>query len=119
MRKKNKRNHVIFIGAIMILGIIILADLFYKFGNYDTPFFFVFLILLLLLLKNLITSRSIFIVSFVLLLSMGTSYIQVGGARLTERLGEWFFIVFVFGLLASTIEYVKVRNRVKTLVRKR
>lgn len=74
-------------------------DLNYQFGNYDTPFLWAFSVYFLWVLIFRITSRVTFFIILVLVVGMGISFVQNGSIRFTERIGEWLYLFFIFGLI--------------------
>jgi hypothetical protein len=88
------------IAPILILSMIAIffSDLMYKFGNYDTPYLFVFTLYTIWILIFRFTSRLTFFIVLTLVVCMSVSYVQNGSIRLTERIGEWLYLFFLFGL---------------------
>lgn len=88
------------ISLMLIIGIaiMIIADLRYSFGNYDTAFVTVLLLDILYLFIHRSTKFNV-LLAVLLVVGMSISYIHSGSIRLTERMGEWFYIFFVFGLI--------------------
>ncbi len=111
MKKVNNRIIIpvsLFLIAAMI-GIVVM-DLLYKFGNYDTPFMLEFVLYLLYTFLRRSTSKLTFIVVILFIVSMGISYITAGSTRLTERFGEWFYLYFIFGLIQYGREFWLTKN---------
>jgi hypothetical protein len=48
-------------------------------------------------------SKLSFVIAVFFLISMGLSYTKTGPGVITERMGEWFYLFFIFGL----IQYAK------------
>lgn len=100
-RKKTEYLLAIILGVISTF---VYFDLRYAFGNYDTPFFiacgmYVFSIVLLRL-----TSRLTIGIVVLLITSMAIHYMLYGPVRLTERLGEWFFLFLCIGIVQYSFE---------------
>jgi hypothetical protein len=104
-----KRNNIIQIFSFLLLPILIgimLKDLMYTFGNYDTPFIVGIGIYFVFCLIAHASSRWTFGLVSLLVVCMGISYMIMGPYRRTERLGEWVYLFFVFGLIQYTIEAI-------------
>lgn len=99
------KNRLAVSGIILFVPMIgiVVADLLYKFGNYDTPFLLALCIYALFYFIQKSSSRLTFGIVLILVLCMAMSYIVFGEYRLTERIGEWFYLFFVFGL----IQYIR------------
>lgn len=90
----------------MILIIpIVFADIAAFFSYSDAPFILGFLIAL-----KTIGRKTAFVFSFFLLLWMGFSYIPTGASAVTERIGEWFYLFFVYGLIQYAYEMYRLRK---------
>lgn len=89
--------------VLLMVFLTIIAD-FAGFFNYsDVPFVIAFLFYFLFLFIQKGTSKISFGIVLCFLVFMGLSYIPTGAGRITERMGEWFYLFFVVGL----IQYVK------------
>ena len=88
---------------IPILFGLIFLDLSGVFNFSDIPFVTAFLLYMLFLMIQKGSSKLSFIMALFFLVFMGLSYIPTGPGRITERIGEWFYLFFVCGL----IQYAK------------
>lgn len=102
--KKNKILHILSWILVFLMIFIVITDLRYKFGNYDTPFMLEFVLYVLYVFIKRTASKLSFGIVLLFILSMGVSYMLFGSARLTERMGEWFYLYFLFGLLQYSKE---------------
>jgi 2-polyprenyl-3-methyl-5-hydroxy-6-metoxy-1,4-benzoquinol methylase len=82
------------------LGILFL-DLAGSFSYSDWAFGLGFGIYSVIVLIQNASSEVTFTIALLLVLFMGLSYVPTGASVITERLGEWFYLFFVFGLLQS------------------
>lgn len=104
MEIENKSSLMIRLFCILAIIIIISADLFYIFGNYDTPFYLVIILYFINIFIKKASSFLAFILVLFCVVSIGFSYNILGTVRFTERIGEWFYILLLLGLLHSGIE---------------
>ena len=101
-----QRSRLLIIGSLCLIFIIsgiVLLDLAGTFSFSDLPFALVFSLFLLFMLVQKGTSKVPFVIALYFLITMGLSYIQTGTGQITERLGEWFYLVFLVGV----IQYAK------------
>jgi predicted membrane channel-forming protein YqfA (hemolysin III family) len=82
----------------------VFADLAGTFNFSDIPFAIVFLLYILFIIIQRTNSKAAFLVSLLFFILMGLSYIPTATGKITERLGEWFYLFFVFGLVQYTSE---------------
>ncbi len=99
MAKRHNLAIAISIMVTLFITGVIVADFFYKFGNGDLPFLLVFVPYTVLCVIQRKSSRLTFEIVLLLVLFMAYSYIVNGEFRLTERIGEWFYLFLVFGLV--------------------
>jgi len=90
--------------CVTVVCSIVFADLAGIFGFSDFAFLFGLLFWCIALLLQKGKSRASFVVSLFLLFFMGLSYIPTGAGPITERIGEWFYLFFVCGLVQYTKE---------------
>lgn len=96
---------------VPILFGIFFMDLGGIFNYSDLPFFIVFLLYFLFLFLQKGRSVISFSIVLFLLIYMGLSYIPTGGGKITERIGEWFFLFLFIGVLQQGVEGIKYRRR--------
>ncbi len=82
----------------LIIGVVF-VDLSGTFSYSDLPFAIAFLLYITFVFLQRAKSRTAFIMSLFFLAWMGLSYVPTGASVLTERIGEWFYLFFVFGLI--------------------
>lgn len=87
----------------LIFGIIF-VDVASTFGYSDVPFVLGFFVYLLFVFIQRSTSKQAFALSLFFLLWMGLSYVPTGPGMVTERIGEWFYLFFIFGIGQYSIE---------------
>lgn len=104
MAGKSKGVSILSVFIVILLITVFGADLFYAFGNYDTPFVLAILFYLLYIWIQRSASRLTFTIVLFLIIGMGFSYMFRGPDRLTERIGQWFYLFFVLGLFQYTKE---------------
>jgi hypothetical protein len=101
------KNHkyLILISYVLLLTIfgLVFFDLAGAFSYSDMPFLIAFSLYFLFLFIQKNTSKISFVTVLFLLVFMGLSYIPTGAGRITERIGEWFYLFFVFGL----VQYIR------------
>lgn len=85
-----------------IAGIVFL-DLAGNFSFSDFPFALTFGTFFVFMLIQRGTSKASFVIALYFLITMGLSYLQSGTGQITERLGEWFYLFFLVGIL----QYIK------------
>lgn len=88
---------------VAILLTIIFLDIAGAFSHSDLPFLAVFLTFSL-------GRKGTFAFALFLLAWMGLSYIPTGAGAVTERIGEWFYLFFVFGLIQYGYEVFRLRK---------
>ena len=99
-------NKLIFPSLLIIpfmFGIIFI-DLVGTFFFSDVPFALVLALYLIFVLIQRAKSRTTFVFVLFFIIWMGLSYIPTGAGQTTERVGEWFYLFFVFGLIQYAIE---------------
>ncbi len=103
---KGHRSGLIFFSLFLLLAIpaVVFMDIAGTFSFTDRAFLFGFSVYALFVLIQKTGSRASFGISFTLLFWMGLSYIPTGASIVTERIGEWFFLFFLFGLIQYTKE---------------
>jgi len=102
-----KNNTFLLVFSYMLLPLlfgVVFLDFAGIFGYSDFAFVCAFSLYILFFVIQKGTSRTSFILSLFFLIIMGLSYIPTGFGSLTERMGEWFYLFFVFGLLQYTKE---------------
>ncbi len=101
-----QRPKLLIIGSLCLIFImagIVLLDLAGTFSYSDISFGLAFLIFFVFMIIQKGTSKVSFVIALYFLITMGLSYIQTGTSVITERLGEWFYLFFLVGIL----EYLK------------
>ncbi|MCX8009193.1 MAG: hypothetical protein N3A54_05865 [Patescibacteria group bacterium] len=93
-----------------LIVIVFLLDMLYKFGNYDIPFIVVFLAYFMLIHFAKLTSKITFLIIISLTILMGYFYIQQGAFRLTERIGEWFYVFLIVGIVQYAYEVFVIKK---------
>lgn len=83
-----------YIISIGIIATVVFLDLAGTFSYSDIPF-------LALLLTFLMGRKITFSISLFLLAWTFLSYIPTGAGAVTERIGEWFFLFLICGLIQS------------------
>ena len=86
----------------LIFGIVFI-DLAGTFSYSDFAFGLALLLYAIFLFIQRSTSRATFLLAIFFLIWMGLSYVPTGAGTVTERIGEWFYIFYVVGL----IQYLK------------
>lgn len=87
----------------LIFGVMF-ADLAGTFSYSDMPFAAVFVLYTVFVIVQHMKSKATFNIALFLLIWMAFSYIPTGAGRTTERIGEWFYLFFIFGLIQYTRE---------------
>lgn len=102
---KNRKYLLLFSYFLLftIFGMLFL-DLAGVFSYTDLPFLISFFLYFLFLVIQKATSKTSFVIAIFLLVYMGLSYIPTGAGRVTERIGEWFYLFLVVGLIQYTNE---------------
>jgi len=77
---------------ITVVITIILLDIAGTFSYSDWPF-------VVLLLTFVLGRKTTVFFALCLLVWMGLSYVPTGAGPVTERIGEWFYLFFLFGLI--------------------
>jgi len=95
---------------IPLIFAIVFADLAGVFSYTDMPFFLVFLLFIAYVITQKSTSKAAFLFSLFFLVWMWLSYIPTGAGKVTERIGEWFYLFFVFGLIQYGYEVYRLRK---------
>lgn len=101
-----KNSKMVKTSALLLLSVvvgIIVADLFGRFGISDLPFILAFGAYTVLIILRRIHHGATIAVASLFVALMGASYIIQGASGLTERMGEWFYLFFIFSL----IQYAK------------
>ncbi len=102
-------NFLAFVPFVFVIIGIMYTDLLYKFGNRDIPFILVLVLYTLFVRVGKFSSKITISVSCVLVICMGVAYAMQGPVRLTERIGEWFYLFFVFSLIQYIYEMYRLR----------
>jgi len=102
--ERNKQRILFSFVILFLVFVIIFVDLSGFFNYSDMPFLIGFCFYFLFLFIQKATSKTSFIMTLFLLVYMGISYIPTGAGRITERIGEWFYLFFVAGLIQYTKE---------------
>jgi hypothetical protein len=108
---KNKIFTTLFIVIVPIIIAIIIADLMYKFGNYDTPFLLALGLYMLLILLRRTSSKLTFVIVLLFVVCMGFSFIQRGAIRLTERWENGSIYFFCWELFSMPKRYGLLKLR--------
>lgn len=87
------------LALLPIIFVVITLDLIGFFNYGDLPFLVGFTLYVLFVVTEHSGSRMTLCIALFLLLWMGLSYIPTGAGKVTERVGEWFYLFFVFGLV--------------------
>lgn len=100
-----KINYLIVFSYFLFLAIfgLVSLDLAGAFSYSDVPFLSAFLLYVLFLFIQKGGSKTSFTLALIFLVIMGFSYIPTGAGRITERIGEWFYLFFLFGLIQSGV----------------
>lgn len=96
----------------VIAGIVVL-DLAGTFSFSDVPFGLAFLTFIVFVIIQKGTSKLPFVGALYFLITMGLSYVQTAASATTERLGEWFYLFFLLGILTYTKEAWSTKNHQK------
>ena len=107
-----KRRQSIILFSFLLIPVmfgLLFLDLAGIFMHSDFPFLLMFVIYGMYIIIQRSSSRTSFMMALYLLIIMGLSYIKTGPVIITERLGEWFYIFFIFGLLQNAFELRKIR----------
>lgn len=110
MKRTNTWVVAISLVIIPLTAGVVFADLAGLFSYSDTPFAVAFLLYTVFLIVQHTKSKTTFNFAFFLLIWMVLSYIPTGAGRITERIGEWFFLFFVFGLVQYTKEAWSIKE---------
>lgn len=110
MITKNKIVSLLSIVSLLAITVVIVADLMYKFGNYDTAFVLAVGCYCLFSFLKKAGHVPAFIIVLVLLTILSLFYIQYGPVRITERTAEWLYIFFIVGLVQYTMIPTKINN---------
>jgi hypothetical protein len=102
--RKHKVGILFSIILLFVLFGIVCVDLAGTFSYSDIPFVIVFLLYWTFTRIQRSTSFTTFIFILFLLCWMMLSYIPTGPGVITERIGEWFYLFFIFGLTQYIIE---------------
>ncbi len=98
------KNKILFFLGFLIIFIIFILDMLYLFGNHDNPFIISAMLYIFLVMYKKISSKATFFFVLFFLFFMGASYIYRGPFRTTERIGEWFYIFFLIGMIQYAYE---------------
>lgn len=102
-----KRDNRIILMSLFIIPLIfgvVFVDLAGVFSFSDMPFAIAFILYILFVIIQHPKSNVSFTLALSLLIWMGLSYIPTGAGIVTERIGEWFYLFLVFGLVQSARE---------------
>jgi len=102
--ERNKQRILFSLILLFLVFVILFVDLTGFFNYSDVPFLIGFSLYFLFLFIQKVTGKVSFVMALFLLLYMGISYIPTGAGRITERIGEWFYLFFVAGLIQYTKE---------------
>jgi len=96
-----RRNYSILFSFLLFLMVFLTIFIdFAGFFNYsDVPFLIGFSLYFLFLFIQKGTGKPSFGITLFLLVFMGLSYIPTGAGRITERIGEWFYLFFLVGII--------------------
>jgi len=97
-----RKNNILILYSLFLIpliAVVLFLDLSAVFNYSDTPFIIGFLLYGIIAIIQKSSSKMTFSLIFALLLYMGISYLPTGPSRTTERIGEWFYVFFVFGLI--------------------
>ena len=89
------------------MGLIVFLDLAGTFSFSDIPFIVVFVLYFIFRLIQNSPSKVSFVITIYFLMAMGLSYIKTGPGSITERMGEWFYLFFIVGLIQYLREIKK------------
>lgn len=92
---------------IPLTASIVFGDLAGAFSYSDLPFVIAFVLYGIFHISQKIRSKTTFAISLFFLIWMGFSYIPTGAGVVTERIGEWLFLFFVYGLVQIHLELHK------------
>ncbi len=101
-----KRNKVLILISLCIIPLIycvVFADLGGTFAHGDIPFVIALLFYTMFVRIQNTQSKTTFTLTLFFLVWMGLSWVPTGAGIVTERIGEWFYLFFVIGL----IQYMK------------
>lgn len=109
-----RKSRLIFLSLFIfpVIAGIVLSDLAGSFQYSDIPFLLVFSLYIMFVIIQRSQSVLTFKLSLAFLIYMGLSYIPVGAAGTTERIGEWFYLLFVFGLVQYAKETLFFKRRI-------
>ncbi len=98
-------KHLYLVSILFLLSVfgVFFLDLARIFKFSDFSFSLASFLYILFILFNRSTSKLTFYISLFIVFFMGISYLQNGFDTITERIGEWLYIFFVFGL----VQYAK------------
>lgn len=102
MKKYNSLFMVSICALLSAFGILFL-DVASIFKYSDLPFFLACVLYIVFIISNRSSSKLTFYIVLFLVCFMGISYLQNGFDTMTERIGEWFYLTFVIGL----VQYAK------------
>jgi len=97
-----KRNRWLIYVSLLLLPLVvgvILVDLAGTFSFSDAPFAIALALYTVFVLMQRAKSNSTFLITIFFLILMGLSYIPTGPGPVTERIGEWFYLFFLYGLI--------------------
>lgn len=102
-----KRHKFFIILSLLLIPVIIGTYCFDILGGFnfaDKAFGIALAIYIIFIFIQQSSSKFTFVISLFFLVIMGLFYIPSGVVQRTERMGEWFYVFFVFGLIQSVIE---------------
>ncbi len=102
--KINKIKGLLSLFLLAVLFCIVFADMGGAFNYSDIPFALVFVVYLLHVFWERTHGKMAFALALFFLFWMGLSYIPTGAGQITERMGEWFYLFFVLGVIQSSLE---------------
>ncbi|MBU2544293.1 hypothetical protein KJ618_02385 [Patescibacteria group bacterium] len=108
-----KRNKFIILFSYFLFLVmvgVVFADLGSAFSFSDLPFVLVFSVFFVFMIIQRGTSKIVFVSASYFLITMGLSYVRTGSSVITERLGEWFYLFFLVGILQYTKEAFKAHK---------
>lgn len=105
-----KINRFLIIGSlfcIFLIFCIVFIDLAGVFNYSDLPFVLSMLLYIVFFLIQKASGKTLFVLALYFLIIMGLSYIKTGPSLISERLGEWFYIFFLAGIMQSSVYIFK------------
>jgi hypothetical protein len=113
-----EKNNKIIMSSLFCIALffgVVMADLASMFSYSDVPFVIGIVCYLVFVYIQRASSQSVFTLALFFLLWMGASYVPTGPSKITERIGEWFYIFFALGITQSIVSVLKRKNAYPTL----